>query len=89
MSIDRVRILLQTRLASDCPSFATIYGRPPAPFLTRIATRADCLAGRAYAQDFVLCPPAVCGNGMQEATEGCDDGNRTSGDGCRNDCRLE
>jgi fibro-slime domain-containing protein len=31
--------------------------------------------------------PAVCGNGAVESGELCDDGNVTSGDGCREDCR--
>lgn len=30
----------------------------------------------------------VCGNGVVEAGEECDDGNAISGDGCNNDCRL-
>ena len=32
---------------------------------------------------------AVCGNGVVEFPEECDDGNRTSGDGCSNTCQLE
>ena len=35
----------------------------------------------------VGCP--VCGNGVIEEPETCDDGNTTSGDGCRNDCVSE
>ncbi len=30
-----------------------------------------------------------CGNGLAEIAEECDDGNNTSGDGCRDDCVLE
>jgi cysteine-rich repeat protein len=30
-----------------------------------------------------------CGNGVAEIMEECDDGNNTSGDGCRDDCVLE
>lgn len=30
-----------------------------------------------------------CGNGIEESDEQCDDGNRTSGDGCNNACQLE
>lgn len=33
--------------------------------------------------------PAVCGNGLLEGTEGCDDGNFTDGDGCTSTCTLE
>ena len=33
--------------------------------------------------------PAVCGDGMVESVEECDDGNLVSGDGCDIDCLLE
>jgi cysteine-rich repeat protein len=37
-----------------------------------------------------LCEPAgSCGNGALDATESCDDGNLTTGDGCSNICLLE
>lgn len=37
-----------------------------------------------------LCPIcAVCGNGVVEAGEQCDDGNTTGGDGCNSACQLE
>jgi cysteine-rich repeat protein len=32
---------------------------------------------------------AVCGNGIVEAFEGCDDGNTEDGDGCSSDCGFE
>lgn len=32
---------------------------------------------------------AVCGDGIEDPSEGCDDGNRTSGDGCSEDCAVE
>ena len=31
----------------------------------------------------------ACGNGVQDATETCDDGNRIDGDGCSSYCQLE
>ena len=34
------------------------------------------------------CEP-VCGDGLNDVGEACDDGNTTSGDGCRADCTLE
>lgn len=36
-------------------------------------------------------PPtaAVCGNGFIEATEACDDGNKTNSDGCTDQCTIE
>jgi cysteine-rich repeat protein len=33
--------------------------------------------------------PAACGNGVQDSGETCDDGNRTSGDGCTSYCAVE
>src|SRR4051812_3446710 len=33
--------------------------------------------------------PAVCGNGVTEAGEDCDDGNTKPGDGCAAGCTLE
>jgi fibro-slime domain-containing protein len=34
-------------------------------------------------------PPAVCGNGVVEKGETCDDGNASGGDGCSSTCQLE
>ncbi len=37
----------------------------------------------------MVCEPAnVCGNGVREGTEVCDDGNITNGDGCESSCLL-
>jgi cysteine-rich repeat protein len=82
---------LQTLMAGACPpdAFTRVYGRDPATFFGLIATRADCLAGRAYAQAGVLCPASVCGNGMQEPGEDCDDGNLVDGDGCSPTCTKD
>ncbi len=33
-------------------------------------------------------PPSVCGDGMMEDLEECDDGNQVSGDGCEIDCTV-
>lgn len=34
-------------------------------------------------------PPAVCGDGVIEAPEGCDDGNSAARDGCGSTCQVE
>lgn len=46
----------------------------------------DTSTGGDVTSDIVQDP--VCGNGRVEADEECDDGNRTSGDGCEADCTL-
>jgi len=37
----------------------------------------------------VLPPPAICGNGVKEGNEQCDDGNGINGDGCSGACLNE
>jgi len=89
MRIQRLQALTAMRLQAACPDFATRYGRPAGIFLKQVAQRADCLSGRTYVQDAVICPMAVCGNGMREGGEYCDDGNLNSGDGCSETCNRE
>jgi cysteine-rich repeat protein len=89
--IGRVATTVREVMADACPAdaFMRTYGRDAATFFALIATRADCLAGRAYAQDGVVCPPSQCGNGMIEPGEDCDDGNLVDGDGCSSSCTRE
>ncbi|MCU0691586.1 MAG: DUF4215 domain-containing protein [Polyangiaceae bacterium] len=51
----------------------------------------DCAGGEACntRPDPNVCVPAGCGNGVKEATEGCDDGNVAAGDGCSATCLTE
>lgn len=75
------------RLAARCGgAFEPLYGRAPAELLAVLGQRADCVGSRFYIQDRVLCPAPVCGNGVVEPGEACDDGNATSGDRCAADC---
>jgi fibro-slime domain-containing protein len=37
----------------------------------------------------VLCVSMICGNGILEGSEECEDGNTTPGDGCTDSCKLE
>ena len=72
---------------SDCPSglvCSTLYGicnHPPCPTGTNCppVCSGTCVAPQ----------PAICGNGLREEKELCDDGNITSGDGCSNTCSIE
>jgi cysteine-rich repeat protein len=81
---------LALRLATRCNAeqFAAVYGRTPAVFIDGLSTRADCVGARFYIQDAVLCPSPVCGNGIVEEPETCDDGNTNGGDGCPPTCEL-
>jgi len=36
-----------------------------------------------------VCAPPVCGNGVRDEAEQCDDGNTTDADGCSASCKLE
>ena len=59
-------------------------------------TGAGCDAN-CRAQDGYVCRPlptgcvkiSVCGNGKLEASEECDDGNTSAGDGCSSACKIE
>jgi len=82
---------LVAQIALGCPEsdFAAVYGRSAATLLTAIGQRADCLAGAVYVQNAIVCPTPVCGNGLKESGEQCDDGNLANGDGCSSRCILE
>jgi cysteine-rich repeat protein len=48
-------------------------------------------AGHFAAEDAAavgVCPAQVCGDGLPQSPEACDDGNLASGDGCEVDCEL-
>jgi cysteine-rich repeat protein len=51
----------------------------------------DPLGDRTSNRITLSCLPnnAVCGNGVVEAGEQCDDGNTTCGDGCSSNCKIE
>ncbi len=86
--IARARAASVAAIAATCPAaaFERAYGRGADAFLAGLAEQTGCMTGLVYVQDAVVCPPALCGNGMQELGEACDDGNDFDGDGCRVDC---
>jgi cysteine-rich repeat protein len=75
-------------LLAVCPvsDFSAAYGRTVDTFLGDIVNQAACMQQFVYVQDAVGCPTPLCGNGVEEPGEGCDDGNSFDGDGCRADC---
>jgi cysteine-rich repeat protein len=89
--IGRAAVQLTDAIAAACPpaTFASAFGRDPADLFAAVAARADCLAGDAYAQSDIVCPPPRCGNRIREGGEECDDGNARDGDGCSAACRRE
>ncbi|MEO8603351.1 MAG: hypothetical protein ABI629_12315 [bacterium] len=73
-------------LLAACPDFAAIYGRSADGFLRTLKQRVDCVLSLTYVHSAVVCLAKVCGNGIPEADEACDDGNADDSDGCRRDC---
>lgn len=73
-------------LLAVCPDFATIYGRTPESYLRTLTQRTDCVLSKTYVNTAVSCLAAVCGNGIPEGDEECDDGNHNDTDACSNGC---
>ncbi|GIW42289.1 MAG: hypothetical protein KatS3mg076_2866 [Candidatus Binatia bacterium] len=67
--------------------FAGSYRTSPGELFARIVGRADCVVAASHVQNAVTCAAPVCGNGVREEAEECDDGNDADDDACRNDCR--
>ncbi len=80
--------VLAAQLQARCgaAAFSALYGRSPEAFIAGLGARADCIGGQFYIQDALLCPNAVCGNGIVEPGEDCDDGNTDDGDACPSTC---
>ena len=75
-------------LLEACPQFATVYGRTPDSYLRTLQERTDCVLSLIYVNTAVSCNAQVCGNGIPEGDEECDDGNRNNNDACANNCTL-
>ncbi|MDX2165982.1 MAG: hypothetical protein SF182_02925 [Deltaproteobacteria bacterium] len=84
LSADRARWVEGLRAA--CPQFEAIYGRSADSFLRTLKQRVDCVLSLTYVHSAISCLAQVCGNGIPEAGEACDDGNADDSDGCRADC---
>jgi cysteine-rich repeat protein len=86
--ISRVRAQVLSQITRRCPvgDFVAVYGQETGQYLLGIDSQSGCHAQYVYVQDAVVCPAVVCGNGIQEPTEECDDTNELEGDGCLGDC---
>ena len=84
LSADRAR--WSKGLLAACPDFAVVYGRSADGFLRTLKQRVDCVLSLTYVHSAATCLAQVCGNGIPEADEACDDGNADDADGCRSDC---
>ena len=84
LSADRAR--WGAGLLAACPAFEELYGRSADGFLRTLKQRAECVLSRTYVHSAIVCPAQVCGDGIPEGDEACDDGNAVDGDACRNDC---
>ncbi len=75
-------------LLAACPQFADIYGRSAESFVRTMKQCADCVLSKTYVNNALSCPVQVCGNGIPEEGEGCDDGNQNDLDSCHNNCKA-
>jgi cysteine-rich repeat protein len=86
--IARARTAAADRIRALCSDaqFTSVYNQSVDDFLGGLDAQGQCFTGAAYVQAEVTCPDPVCGNGVQEHGEQCDDANDYDADGCRNDC---
>ena len=61
-----------------------VYDANTLAFITSIP-----ISGEGFARGCFIAPAPVCGNGVQQAGEQCDDGNLANGDCCSSTCQLE
>lgn len=71
---------------TGCPSGETCEPDPQSPWFTGKSNSG--LPRGAFRVTGLPAPTPVCGNGVTEGSEECDDGNTVDGDGCGSDCRI-
>jgi len=84
---------LSTDPARDCAAADPCAGNGACDDTTHVCSAGTPLAdgtacGTGKYCDAGVCTTAVCGNGMVEPGEQCDDGNATNGDGCDTSCTF-
>jgi cysteine-rich repeat protein len=73
-------------LAIALVALAACAGNPSA---TECPTGITCPSGTTCAAVQPVCITTSCGDGIQQTTERCDDGNIIDGDGCSADCKSQ
>lgn len=81
------RLQMAERTSPACARLA-VYGRDPLEFLTLLERRSACVLSPLYSHVSIACPTPVCGDGIVDGAEACDDANGTDADGCRSDCTV-
>lgn len=69
-----------------------IYRKSASGIQPEVCFGEDCLrSGWGYERGeyFPICTASMCGNGVVQSGEQCDDGNTASGDGCSSTCQSE
>jgi cysteine-rich repeat protein len=83
--LGHMRTRMAAHLTATCPS-APLYGRELEDLLALLERRSACVLSSVYFHTSVPCPTPVCGDGVVDSGEWCDDGNGVDSDGCRSDC---
>ena len=76
---------MAARLTDVCAG-AQVYDGDPTTLLPLLERRSACVLSSVYFHTSVLCQIAVCGDGIVDGSEECDDANGIDADGCRSDC---
>ncbi|MDB4983749.1 MAG: hypothetical protein JWM82_4501 [Myxococcales bacterium] len=76
----------KTTPGDGCSATCTLEGKPAAVAEGWACTSPKLASGCVGP---TICTTTVCGNGMREGSEQCDDGNQVTGDHCTPFCRLE
>jgi cysteine-rich repeat protein len=82
-----MRDKMTLRMGDACEG-ATVYDGDPGAVLGHLERRSACVLSSVYFHTSVICPVAVCGDGIVDSGELCDDGNGVDSDGCRSDCTV-
>lgn len=75
--------------AHSQPAFATDPRLPPGQYFVATGFRGDETQSFPYELRVTVRAVDICGNGVAETNEQCDDGNTDANDGCSATCQLE